>query len=69
MTDEFNYAAEGEGEGDKPCPKSRKDTGSKVDPFKEYKNSSKFPYKLHLADYEGRCAICYKFLKLVVFKG
>ena len=40
-----------------------------VDKFKEYKNSSKFPYSLHLVDYEGRCIICMKFLKSTVFKG
>ena len=40
-----------------------------VDKFKEYKNSSKFPYSLHLVDYEGRCIVCMKFLKASVFKG
>lgn len=36
--------------------------------FKDYL-ASKCPYRLQLADYEGRCAICFKFLKLEVFKG
>ena len=44
-------------------------TGNAVDKFKEYKNSSKFPYSLRLVDYEGRCIVCMKFLKTVVFKG
>lgn len=54
---------------DKSHTSLKKDNLIKMDSFKEYKNSPKFPYKLHLVDYEGRCAICFKFLKLVVFKG
>jgi hypothetical protein len=41
----------------------------KNDSFKDYKKSSKFPYELRFSDYEGRCVICYKFLKSTVFKG
>jgi hypothetical protein len=42
---------------------------SSVDKFKEYKSSARFPYALHLADYEGRCIVCLKFLKTTVLKG
>jgi hypothetical protein len=48
---------------------TRKEYNGKTDKFKEYKNSTNFPYSLRLADYEGRCAVCFKFLKSVVFKG
>ena len=48
--------------------KNMKNTSS-VDKFKEYRNSSKFPYTLHLVDYEGRCVVCLKYLKTSVFKG
>jgi hypothetical protein len=37
--------------------------------FKEYLNSESFPYKIHFTDGDGRCAICFKFLKSLVFKG
>lgn len=42
---------------------------SAIDKFKEYKNSSRFPYSLRLVDSEGRCVICLKFVKNTVFKG
>lgn len=40
-----------------------------VEKFKEYRASEKFPYNVNLCDFEGRCIVCYKFLKSVVFKG
>lgn len=41
----------------------------KVDKFKEYMNSDRFPYKLLLANFEGRCAVCFKFLKGTVSRS
>lgn len=41
----------------------------KLNKFKEYINSDLFPYKLTLVDLEGRCSICFRFVKDCVYKG
>jgi hypothetical protein len=48
---------------------SKKINSMKANRFKEYLNNPNFPYSVHLADSEGRCAICFKFLKGKIFKG
>lgn len=56
-------------EADKPLKSTKSKSHQAVDRFKEFKNSSKFPYSLKLVDYEGRCIVCLKFVKTTVFKG
>ena len=41
----------------------------KLNKFKEYISSEHFPYKLTLVDLEGRCSICFRFVKDAVYKG
>ena len=41
----------------------------KLKRFKEYLYGKNFPYTLNFVDYSGHCAICYKFVKRVVYKG
>ena len=49
---------------------SRKKTNKlKLNKFKDYLYGKKFPYKLNFVDYDGRCAICFKFLKTQIFQG
>lgn len=71
MADEYNISDKllEEKPVRKTAKSSRKETIKGGDKFKEYKTSEKFPYALRLSDYEGRCAICFKFLKSVIFKG
>lgn len=37
--------------------------------FQEYLYGKCCPYTLNFIDYSGHCAICYKFVKSVVYKG
>lgn len=48
---------------------SKTEQKKKLNKFKEYITSEQFPYKLALADLDGRCAICFRFVKDVVYKG
>ena len=64
-----NSTVTNKGKNSMKIKNSSSTAGSAVDKFKDYKNSSKFPYVLRLVDYEGRCIICLKFIKSTVFKG
>lgn len=41
----------------------------KLNKFKEYLYGQNFPYKLSFIDSDGRCVICFKFLKTKVLPG
>ncbi len=41
----------------------------KLNKFKDYLYGDSFPYVVNFVDRDGRCAICFKFLKTRVLKG
>jgi hypothetical protein len=41
----------------------------KIRRFRDYMNSEHFPYKILVLDLNGRCMVCHKIQKMLVFKG
>ena len=51
-------------------PRSKNKTKKiRLNKFKEYLYGENFPYVVNFVDRDGRCAICFKFLKTRVLKG
>ena len=52
----------------KSIQSNRKKTNKiKLNKFKDFLYGEDFPFKVNFVDYSGRCAICFKFLKTIVF--
>ena len=51
-------------------PRSKNATKKiRLNKFKEYLYGNDFPYHINFVDRDGRCAICFRFLKTKVLKG